>query len=250
MRYITGIHALNLNCSLDTPGDWHQSALNWKKIRLNESEDSLFGVYGLEVHDDVPENTGEFIVANHIRALLDLLVEGNFAVAQGMNEYYIGNPKYNNDIFSKVLKMKKLPHWERIKHFMFLEYGAEWVEELGYADEEFHIYELENNQIFSKEFLDGLSILEVERLIQKKCVTVGHWYLKINNLIDLVRLYELYKNDISKEIVNIMVDTLEQVQLDRIKWILENSKEKKYDVDKVMNDLEVFYDEIGLRMEK
>ena len=85
----------------------HQSALNWKKIRLNESADSLFGVYGLEVHVDVPENTGEFIVANHIRALLDLLVDGNFPVAQGMNEYYIGNPKYNNEIFSKVLKMKK-----------------------------------------------------------------------------------------------------------------------------------------------
>ena len=168
---------------------------------------------------------------------------------RSMNEYFISNPKYNNEIFSKVIKMKELPHWERIKYFMFLEYGAEWVEELQYAGEEFDADDLENCKKFSKEFLEGLSILEVERLIQKKCVTVSSWYIKINNLIDLMKLYELYKNDISKEIVNNIRDTLERVHLDRIKLVLKNSKEKKYDVDKVMKDLEMLCDGIGLRME-
>ena len=29
MKYISGINALNLPCSLDTCGDWHTSALQW-----------------------------------------------------------------------------------------------------------------------------------------------------------------------------------------------------------------------------
>jgi len=48
MEYITGIHALNIPCKLDTSGDWHASALKWEKISTAESKDSLFGDYGIE----------------------------------------------------------------------------------------------------------------------------------------------------------------------------------------------------------
>ncbi len=44
MIYVSGIHALNLNCKLNTSGDWHQSALKWKDITLLDSEKSPFAI--------------------------------------------------------------------------------------------------------------------------------------------------------------------------------------------------------------
>lgn len=251
MKYITGIHALNLNCSLDTFGDWHRSALRWDEIKFNESTNSFFGVYGLEVHDDIPENLGEFIVANHIRALLDLLLEGNFAAAQGMNDYFIGNPKYNNEIFSKVMKMKDLAHWDKIKLFMFNEYGSDWLEELQYVGEKFEIEEFAEAEQFAGECLKELSVSEIERVIQRKCVTLSSgWRFSVRDLVDLIKLYNLYKSEVSKEIINNIFDTLENKHIDRIKCILENSKTTEFDSEKVLKDLDQLCNEIGLRMER
>lgn len=42
MKYITGIHALNIEDSTNACRDWHTSALNWKTIRLIESDNTLF----------------------------------------------------------------------------------------------------------------------------------------------------------------------------------------------------------------
>lgn len=250
MKYITGIHALNLKCSLDTAGDWHQSSLKWEQIKFNESQNSFFGVYGLEVHDDVPEHPGEFIVANHIRALLDLLVEGDFGIAQGMNEDFVCNPKYNDEIFSKVIKMKELSHWEKIKLFMFNEYGTDWIDALRYVGEEFEIPESIALESFEEDCFEALTGREIERIIYRRCLTLSGWNLKINNLIDLVKLYNLYKNELSKEIINNICDVLERISINKIKWILENTQFKEYNSDKVLNDLELLCNEIGVKMEK
>ena len=127
MKYITGIHALNLNCSLETTGDWHQSAIQWDNPKTKESEKSIWGEYGIETNSHVPHNEGVFYVANHVRALLDLLEEGNFSVAQGMCNNYIDNPKYTKDIFDKVSLLKNHPLWDKIDSFMGKEYKMEWL---------------------------------------------------------------------------------------------------------------------------
>ena len=44
MEYITGIHALNLNCAIETCGDWHQSALRWEKIHKEKTEERFFNL--------------------------------------------------------------------------------------------------------------------------------------------------------------------------------------------------------------
>ena len=91
MKYITGIHALNLPCQLETCGDWHQSAIQWAYPQMRESAGSLFGDYGIEGNHCIPEHPGEtFYVANTIRACMDLLYEGNFALAQGMKDDHTG----------------------------------------------------------------------------------------------------------------------------------------------------------------
>ena len=128
MKYITGIHALNLPCSLLTCGDWHSPALQWERPRFRESKHSIFGEYGIEQCSNVPEHEGTFAVANHIRALLDLLDEGNFSVAQGMNNDYICNDDYTDEIFDKVSRMRILPHWSDIDRFMGSEYYGKWLD--------------------------------------------------------------------------------------------------------------------------
>ena len=128
MRYITGIHALNLPCSLLSGGDWHCSALKWEKVTFGLSEESFFGDYGIEYCSEVPEHEGTYAVANHIRALLDLLVTGNYSVAKGMNRDFIGNDDYNEEVFDKVAEMKVLPHWKTIDAFIGSEYYGKWLD--------------------------------------------------------------------------------------------------------------------------
>ena len=131
MKYLSGIHALNLNCDLDTCGDWHQSAIQWEKLRLYESEGSLWGDYGIETNKPIPEHTELYNTANHIRALLDLLYEGKFTVAQGMRNDFICTDKYNDEIFEKVSMMSGLPHWDAIDKFMCREYKCLWLDFKG-----------------------------------------------------------------------------------------------------------------------
>ena len=48
MKYISGVFALNIEDSLETCGDWHTSALDWNRIRLVESDNTIFKDYGIE----------------------------------------------------------------------------------------------------------------------------------------------------------------------------------------------------------
>ena len=128
MRYISGVHALNLPCSLQTCGDWHCSALRWRDITFMDTETAFFGDYGIEMQKRIPEHDGTYAVANHIRALLDLLETGKFSVAQGMNKDFICNDGYTEEIFDKVAMMKDLPHWPEIDHFMRKEYYMKWLD--------------------------------------------------------------------------------------------------------------------------
>jgi len=128
MEYITGKHALNITCSLLTCGDWHQSALQWHTPFTRNSEDSVFGDYGIETGKTIPEHAGEYNVANHIRALLDLLELGKFTLAQGMNKNFICNDDYTTEVFDHAWKLRGAPHWNEIDRFMGKEYYAKWLE--------------------------------------------------------------------------------------------------------------------------
>ena len=127
MQYITGIHALNVACSLETCGDWHASALKWEDISYKNTEESIYGDWGLEHGVSIPEHTGTFTVANHIRALLDLLDEGKFTVAQGMREDFICNEEYTQLVFAKVTMLRDRPNWNEIDKFMRKEYRLDWL---------------------------------------------------------------------------------------------------------------------------
>jgi hypothetical protein len=127
MMYLSGIHALNLPCELLTCGDWHQSGIQWRDLPLLESDGSIFGDYGIERNKFVPEHSESFNVANHIRALLDLLILNKYSVAQGMNNDYICNEEYDEEVFHKVSVLRKHGQWEGIDCFMGREYCAKWL---------------------------------------------------------------------------------------------------------------------------
>ncbi len=128
MRYITGQHALNIPCSLLTCGDWHQSALQWHTPFFRDSKDSIFGAYGIENNKEIPGHSGKYNVANHIRALLDLMELGKFTLAQGMNRDFICNEAYTKEIFSQALRLEQSFFWRDIDRFMGKEYCAAWLD--------------------------------------------------------------------------------------------------------------------------
>ncbi|MCI7148811.1 hypothetical protein MSA92_03150 [bacterium] len=128
MKYISGIFALNINCDLDTCGDWHQSALNWDSFTLLESENSIWGDYGIEKNKTIPGHSVKYNVANHIRALLDLIQQHNFGLAGGMREDFICNDKYNKEIFEKVYMLRNSNRWNDISRFMGKEYCLRWID--------------------------------------------------------------------------------------------------------------------------
>lgn len=129
MKYVTGIFALNLPCSLDTCGDWHSCSINWNNVDIRESSDSILKDYGIETNQSVKflDKSKKYNVANHIRALLDMLIAGNYGYAQGMKEDYICNDKYTKEIFEQVLKLKTLNNWTEINKFMAHEYKMKWL---------------------------------------------------------------------------------------------------------------------------
>ena len=128
MHYITVRYALNLPCGLKTPGDWHFYALDWSKVIWADSADSVWGDYGIELHNDVPGQTGKVGVANHIRALLDLIAAGAFSVAWGMRENYLNNDALAPEVFAKVWLLHSSPRWAEINLFMLNEYDRLWLD--------------------------------------------------------------------------------------------------------------------------
>ena len=137
MLYISGHQALNLPCSLETCGDWHTSALRWDKLDLRESNNSIFKDYGIEECASVPYHKGKYMIANTIRAALDLMIDSRFGVLQGLKEDYICNDKYTEELFNMVLKLKDEHNWENINQFMKREYLLEWCEFIGGKCSEF-----------------------------------------------------------------------------------------------------------------
>jgi len=131
MIYLTGIHALNINCELETCGDWHQSSLRWENLTIRNADDSVFGDWGIERDKKIPNHTELFNVANHIRALLDLISEGMFSVAQGMRDDFICNDIYTELIYEKVSMLSGTSNWQQIDLFMEREYKLQWISYRG-----------------------------------------------------------------------------------------------------------------------
>ena len=128
MKYISGLYALNLPCKLYTTGDWHTSSLDWDNIILYDTETSVFRDYGIETDRSIPDHDKMYNIANHIRAILDLISEKKFDLISNFRNDFICNDIYTEEIFSQV---KKLLPDVAINDFMNKNYGRTWRKWIG-----------------------------------------------------------------------------------------------------------------------
>lgn len=129
MKYISGLYALNIpDPTEQTTGDWHWGALDWTHIPLFETQGSIYGDYGIRRDAKVPHAPGNarYNVANHIRALLDMLVAGQFGLAGGMRDDFICNDALTPEVFAKVWQLRHAANWSQIDQFMGSEYFMQW----------------------------------------------------------------------------------------------------------------------------
>ena len=75
----------------------------------------------------MPEHPEPHKVANHIWAILDMLIDSQSGYAQGMRKDFICNDSLDSGIFEQTLKLKGLPHWAEINDFMGYEHGLRWL---------------------------------------------------------------------------------------------------------------------------
>lgn len=127
MLYLSGVHALNIENTLNTCGDWHTSALDWSNIKLADSSNSVFGVWGIEMNKSIPEHTELYNVADDLRAILDLMQkEENLGYLKGFRDDFICTDEYNDIFFQKVFLLRNLKHWADINSLMEREFMFEW----------------------------------------------------------------------------------------------------------------------------
>jgi hypothetical protein len=126
MKYITGTPALNLVCELDTSGDWHHSSVDWQHVYFAESDSSIYADWGI-ASIAVPYQ-GVVPVANHLRALLDLIDAGYFSSAQGMKDDFLDRDDLTPIVFDQVWRLRKNDNWPDIDAFMGKEYACQWLD--------------------------------------------------------------------------------------------------------------------------
>ena len=245
MLYITGIHALNLPCSLETCGDWHTSALHWENInsKMVDSTNSIFGDYGLEDCNCVPENPGNYKIANTIRALLDLLIQGNYGVAQGMKEDFICNDKYTLEVFGLVSKLVNQPNWKEIDAFMGREYRMQW---LHYKEDilGIHSTKLIESTENSKSTIDinDDNILEI---ITFKILSIGQRD-KIRDLYDITFICKNYWDAIPNMMKMQLATVLSYKGLDYFDYLISTQSDELIDNNKLSSDFLDLWDALGL----
>lgn len=131
MLYISGLPAFAVTCELESCGLWNipkSYFLDEEIFKMRDSEKSPFGNWGIEKNKLVPyREFCTYDVANHVRAYVDLLYEGQFEVCKDLFFEAINNAKCRLDIFTLVNgKLRGLPEYPAIFAFMDNEFGNAW----------------------------------------------------------------------------------------------------------------------------
>lgn len=248
MKYITGIQALNVRCQLNTTGDWHSCAIRWESLTLAESRDSFFGDYGIEPDKTIPEHTERYAVANHIRAVLDLLYRQDFSNAQGMRNDYIGTEEYTDEIFDKVWLMRPLSWWNRIHDFMQKEYRMEWIcyaEARGEKNKTVTLartLSLENVE-------NSLRTMSVNQLVRRKIIDYAARDA-IADLYDLIYLCKHYWECISCEEQSSLANVFAYKGLAYVEYLLCHYDDEGIAKEKLWKDFLALYGKLGLLIDE
>lgn len=127
MKYVTGVNALNFNCVRNAYGNCDAALSKLEGAEVKETEGSIYGEYGVLAFDGVPGYAGTLYVANMLRALLDLLVDGDFTSAEGARDTYIRNDAQSREFMEHVAELNGLVPWGPIDAFMRKEFMMDWI---------------------------------------------------------------------------------------------------------------------------
>lgn len=130
MLYISEYHAVNIDHpNEESAVDWHGTAYDWDNPPMLESEESVFGDFGIdEIEFSIDGRTYRAPVATHLRACLDMLERGHHVAAQGMRDNFLGNEELTPLLFEKVAMLRESEHWPAIDKLMGREYLMSWLE--------------------------------------------------------------------------------------------------------------------------
>lgn len=244
MKYLTRIHALNLPCKLETCGDWHASALAWEKLNILESSSSFFGEYGIEKNKYIPALDITMPVANHIRALLDMLIANDFANAQGMRDQYLCNSKYNEEIFQKILLLKEKENFSDIHQFMCSEYKMQWMK---FYNEKVNTNTLEMKPTFNKNNskINNINSSKIDSVAITKCNAYNR-NNNIDDLADLVFIGNTFWETLTKSTKNAIIDVFSYKGLEYVNYLLETKEDDSIDKNKLRDDFLNLFNKLGL----
>ena len=121
----SGKFALNIPCSLKTAGDWHHTSFPVAKATLYDTNNNIYNDYGIEKH---VINGIEYNVANHIRAILDLILNNEFGYLKGFKDDFLVVDDYNTTLFELVYRLKNSKYWDEINKLMKDEFMLEWID--------------------------------------------------------------------------------------------------------------------------
>ena len=243
MIYVTGIHALNLPCHLDTCGDWHTSALKWENISFADTAKSVFGDYGIEDGHTIPFHEGYYHVANHIRACLDLLEQGKFAQAQGMRRDFICNEKYTMEIFHMVKKLDHAENWSDINRFMEKEYLLLWKNFAGENTTE-AVKPLKVEMSFRSKLIKPEEACDINRICQMKC-SAYNAHDELCDLYDIVDIYRKFKDELSSASIDAIIDAFSYKGRDHVDYLLSDQTDDLIDKEKFTKDFLDVYNDLG-----
>jgi hypothetical protein len=265
MKYITGQHALNIDCNLNTCGDWHTFAIDWNKLSFCDTEKSTFRDYGIERDKSIPWLPGRYNVANHIRALLDLIELGSFSLAQGMRDDFICCDDYDNEIFDEVLLLRNKENWDAINSFMGREYKMKWVNYINRIAKNtdtvkrvFLNYGVENrplkieasyrkNEISKDDFsiIGDVAVYSINALaLQKTLAYAGRD--KIRDLYDLTFICKEHYHELDKEAVAAVREVLAYKGLEHFDYLINTQSDELINSEKLASDFLDVYDKLGL----
>ena len=204
MKYISNEYALNIPCSLKTSGDWHYNSYPVEKAKLFDSNESYFGDFGIEEH---VINNKTYFVANHLRAILDLMFCKKFDFLKGFKDDFIVVDDYNSMFFDKVYELRNLDMWDEVNFLMKEEFMIEW---LDYIDQKEGNNSLQVNmkETYTTNMTDT-SVAGINKLFVAKIIA-GLQNSSIRDYYDICFIYNKYKEKLDGEYLALLANVLNQ----------------------------------------
>lgn len=146
MKYISTIQALNLHYEDQiTPGDWHAPSTDFINIDWFDTNNSPFDDFDIKLRK-YPTIEQDIPVAGHVRACLDAIVDGKYALISDMKEHFIGNDELNSLFLRKLLLIKNTTQFNECFNKILKTYRLDWINVLEEAGIDWqHIINLKNS---------------------------------------------------------------------------------------------------------